>query len=560
MVNTEDIDSELLEDFKLEVREHCGRMEELLLGMQDGVPDANELEELFRIAHSIKGTGMAVGIPTLPEFVHTVEDLLSSFRSVNSAESGLSHDTISALLQAKDAIERFLNAFPETSGWDEVFSKLTDQLRLATQRVPETTPYPSAPESPAVRSDEPRLAEETPPEPPQPPGQNSIRVKLDRVDALIRRVGELSVHQQMLEGRLTDILDNPELSTQSRKLSQTSREVHDLAMSLRMIPIGPTIRRLQRTCRDTSHKLAKKVEFKSTGEDIEVDIVLVQAIADALVHLVRNAMDHGIESPSERMQVDKPETAVLSVEVSQGTGYIEIAVRDDGRGLSEAKIRERAVQRGLLGPDADLTPDQIWPYIFHPGFSTAENVTEFSGRGVGLDVVLSSLREVDGAVTVESSAGEGTTFLVRVPLSLSVVDVMQVAVDSEHYLVPLHMVSETIAVTKSNLRKSQSGDASLILLRGKPIHVFKLSKLLEGQLRPVAIADRYSALVTGGDSRPLALIVDEIVGRRQVVVKPLGPELSHVRGISGCAILGDGRVGLIVDLPGITHQFNVATA
>ena len=376
---------------------------------------------------------------------------------------------------------------------------------------------------------------------------------------MIRRIGELAVHQQILSGKISELSEDHDLDPESRKLGQLSREAHDIAMSLRMVPVRPIMRTLKRTCRDTSLKLGKSVDFVTEGEGAELDLALVQVISDALVHLVRNSVDHGIETPDQRGE--KPECATLRVSVAQQGGNVEIEVSDDGRGLNTERIRKKAIDLGWIGEEDKIPREQLWEFLFKPGFSTSQEVTEFSGRGVGLDVVVSSIRELDGVVTVESEPGEGTVFRIRLPLSLSVVDVMQVELDREHYLIPLHTIQETVAVSGNDVHQTGAGRTTMMMLRGRPVPLHELKSVLT----PANIAapeelQFQSAIVTEWRSQRLAFGVDDIIGRQQVVVKPLGQELSHVSGISGSAILGDGRVGLIVDLPALISARGLAAA
>ncbi len=397
---------------------------------------------------------------------------------------------------------------------------------------------------------------------PEPTTNETIRVKLSRIDLLIQRIGELAVHQQLLSGRVVELTDDPELEADSRKLGQLASESHDIAMSLRMVPIQPVVRALRRTCRDTALKLDKKVNFVTEGEDTELDLALVQTTSDALMHLVRNAVDHGVETRQERAQTDKPEAATVMLGVAQRGGHIEIVVSDDGRGIDTERIKNKALKLGWIAPDDTPTQEALFDLLFKPGFSTATSVTEFSGRGVGLDVVATSIAALDGSITVHSELGHGSTIRVSVPLSVAVVDVMRVQISGDAYLVPLHTIQETVAVSPDELRTTAAGASTVLLLRGQPVPIHVLSDVLSANasVPDISSSDRTSALVTRWRSRPIAFIVDDIEGRQQVVIKPLGPELSHISGISGSAILGDGRVGLILDLSGLISARGIAAA
>lgn len=569
-------DLALIQEFLEEAREQCGRAEAILLGLEDGVVDRAQMDELFRFAHTLKGSGMAVGIPRLPEFVHHWEDFLSAARELGTPLQ-LPHAIVSLFLECNDSVGDFVSRYPgEDVDWDSHFSALESRLAAAelAEVVVLDSSRPPAPggvaansigasnpdDSHAVANADsgpvPVSSSASPPEPDkrvaaQVSADETVRVKLARIDALIRKIGELSVQQELVNGKV-DTSVSPELESFARKLSQLCAESHDIAMSLRMVPIKPTVQTLRRTCRDTALKLAKSVEFVADGESAELDLNLVSVLSEALVHVVRNAVDHGIEMPRERVAEGKPEAATVRLSVEQQGGNIKIVVSDDGKGMDPARIRKKAIERGWLNEDDEATLADLFEFVFRPGFSTSEAVTEFSGRGVGLDVVSSKIREFDGSVSVRSEVGGGTEFTILMPLSVAVCDVMRVQIRGASYLVPLHNIQETVAVRRCSVQ-SAAGGAEMISLRGRALPVYELGAVLAHERSTVreSMPERTSAIISAHHGQNFAFTVDGIIGRQQVVIKPLGHELAFVKGISGSAVLGDGSVGLIVDVPNL---------
>jgi two-component system chemotaxis sensor kinase CheA len=567
-----DLDYELVQEFLEEAREQCARAEAILLGLEDGLISRQHLDELFRFAHTVKGSGMAVGLSHLPQFVHVWEDVLSATRAQNDPVV-LPAETITLFLECNDAVSNFVSKFPsDTSAEVARFEGLGRRLRgesperadkpceaEASSPAPEPAPATSSAVPPVNARTEAgqtsndksaeRSAKRNAAKAPTLSAEDTVRVKLSRIDALIRKIGEVSVQQELVAGAATESGESPELDSLTRKLAQLCTEAHDIGMSLRMVPIRPTVQTLRRTVRDTALKLKKKVEFVADGESAELDVNLVQVLSEGLVHLVRNAVDHGIEEPAQRMAAGKPEQACVFLAVAQQGGNIQVIVRDDGKGLDVQRIRRKAIERGWISPDANPTHAELFEFVFRPGFSTNESVTEFSGRGVGLDVVSSNIKAVDGSVRLTSEPGVGTTFEILMPLSVAVVDVMKVLLHGQPFLIPLHNIRETVAITPNAIQTVAAG-AQMINLRACAVPIYDLRSLLICEPRPIDTGDARTktALISAKNGQSFGFIVDDIVGRQQVVIKPLGPELSFIEGISGSAVLGDGSVGLIVDL------------
>ena len=381
-------------------------------------------------------------------------------------------------------------------------------------------------------------------------GEESIRVSVDKVDQLINLVGELVITQAMLQQSSSqcDPLMYERMINGLGQLQRNTRDLQESVMSIRMLPISAVFSRFPRVVRDLSATLGKQVELKTRGENTDLDKNLIERIADPLTHLVRNSLDHGIEMPAARRAAGKPECGTISLSAFHQGGSIVIEVADDGAGLDRAKILAKARQRGMAAPDT-LSDAEVWQLIFEPGFSTAEQVTEVSGRGVGMDVVSRNIAAMGGRTTVDSVAGQGTRMTVRLPLTLAILDGMSVRVGSETYIVPLNHVSESLQVTPQMVRRI-AGAERLIQVRGEYLGVVPLHERFNV---PGAMTDWSAGIMVvleAGGAR-VALLVDELLGQHQVVIKSLEANFRRVAGISGATILGDGRVAMIIDAPAL---------
>jgi len=384
----------------------------------------------------------------------------------------------------------------------------------------------------------------------------SIRVSIDKVDALINMVGELVITQSML-GQIGDDFDAFDLAAFEKlkdglaQLERNTRELQESVMRIRMLPISFAFSRFPRMVRDLSQKLGKKIELRLSGESTELDKTVMEKIGDPLVHLVRNSVDHGIEPPEERLAAGKPETGVVHLNAYHQGGNIVIEIEDDGRGLNRDKIVEKAVERGLVNPDeaAQLPDERIFDLIFEPGFSTAEQVSDVSGRGVGMDVVKRNIRELGGNIEIASRPGEGTTLTIRLPLTLAILDGQLVQVGGETYILPLVSIIESLQVDAAHLNQV-AGQAEVYQVRDEFVPVVRLHRVFGLTPRSERLADGLLVIVEG-DGQRAGLFVDDLLGQQQVVIKSLESNYKPVQGISGATILGDGTVALILDVAGL---------
>ncbi|WP_019559116.1 chemotaxis protein CheA [Caldimonas manganoxidans] len=381
----------------------------------------------------------------------------------------------------------------------------------------------------------------------------TIRVSVEKVDQLINLVGELVITQAMLAqtSRNLDPVVHQQLLAGLTDLDRNTRDLQEAVMSIRMIPMSTVFSRFPRMLRDLANKLGKKVELVTHGEATELDKGLVEKITDPLTHLVRNSCDHGIELPAERLAAGKPETGTITLSASHQGGSIVIEVRDDGRGLSREKLLKKARERGLHAPDT-LTDQEVWNLIFEPGFSTAEQVTDVSGRGVGMDVVKKNIAALNGTVEIDSAEGYGMRVSVRLPLTLAIMDGMSVGVGDECYILPLSSVVESFQV-EPGMIKTVGTSGRVVEVRSEYMPVIELEQVFKVPRFDFEHASSIMVVVEAEGGR-VALMVDELLGQQQVVVKNLEANYRKVPDVSGATILGDGRVALILDVASLVRR------
>jgi two-component system chemotaxis sensor kinase CheA len=379
--------------------------------------------------------------------------------------------------------------------------------------------------------------------------QQSIRVSLPKIDALVDLVGELVITQTMLS-RYQSGFDPRDLSKLQDALGQLERNTRDLqesVMRIRMLPVGFAFNRLPRIVHDLGQQLGKKVDLRIFGEQTELDKTVIERIGDPLMHLVRNCMDHGIETPAERKAAGKSEVAVLRVEAYQKSGNVYIEIEDDGRGLMRDKILAKAIERGLVARDAVLTPEQINDLIFLPGFSTAVSVTGVSGRGVGMDVVRSNMQALGGSVELFTREGVGTRFTLRLPLTLAIIDGLIMQVGTQTYIAPLLSVVESLSLARERISRPAGGTEVFDYHGGEVLPVLRLHEVF-GVAGAVTDISRGIVVVVEIEGRKIGMLVDQLIGQQQVVVKSLESHYRRVDGVAAATILGDGEVVLVLDI------------
>jgi two-component system, chemotaxis family, sensor kinase CheA len=566
-----DSDLSLLSDFIAESRESIAGAESALLSLESNPDDPEAINTVFRAFHTVKGTSAFLGLDRLSDFAHHVESLLSRVRE---RELAYSQGVASLSLRAGDALSQFLDAIELSAQTHEVIALPTDFAALMrdlldvdavlSRTVPAASPatltattaddgaFDSPPLAASVPGADATSRRSTP-----PPGVGksdadlSVRVRTDRLDRLIDMVGELVIAQSMIAADTALFAAGQhDLMKKVVHAGKIMRELQDLSMSMRMLPLKSTFQKLTRLVRDVALRAGKVVELVTVGDETELDRNMVDAIADPLVHMVRNAVDHGIESPEDRARLGKPRAGRLQLAAFQQGGKVIVELRDDGRGLNRDRILAKAIEKGLVPVGHSLSESETYALIFAPGFSTAETLTDISGRGVGMDVVRRNVESIRGRIDTASEVGKGTTFQIRLPLTLAVTDGMLVRVADERYIVPLTSIALSFRPS-ADMLSTIPPRGEVVMLRGEVLPVVRLHRVfgIEG-----AVTDPSAAIlmIVGDGEHRVALLVDQLLGQQQVVAKALGDGVGEVPGISGGAILSDGRVGLIVDIAQLT--------
>jgi len=433
-----------------------------------------------------------------------------------------------------------------------VAATTTESAPAEAEKTPEVEAAVEAPKPAAKKAAPKKSAAKKP-----AASASSIRVGIDKVDDLINMVGELVITQSMLGmlGEDFDMSRVDKLVDGLAQLERHTRELQESVMQIRMLPISFTFSRFPRLVHDLSSKMGKKIEFKMSGENTEVDKTVMEKIGDPLVHLVRNSCDHGIEMPEDRLATGKEEHGTVELEAYHKGGNIVIEIRDDGKGLDASKLLEKGIEKGLVTPGQKLSDSQIYDLIFMPGFSTAAAITDVSGRGVGMDVVRKNIQALGGVVEITSELGVGTTITIRLPLTLAILDGQTVAVGDEVYIIPLMSIIESIQVDPSMINLV-AGKGETFKLRNEYLPIVRLYETFG--VPSVSLNELTEGLlvVVEGDGRKCGLFVDDLLGQQQVVIKSLEANYRRMEGVSGATILGDGSVALIIDIPSLMRLAN----
>ncbi|MDC0335813.1 chemotaxis protein CheA [Pseudodesulfovibrio sp.] len=378
---------------------------------------------------------------------------------------------------------------------------------------------------------------------------SSIRVAADKLDLLVDLVGELVIVQAQISQVVGERSD-PAMTALAEELERLSDELRDSTLGIRMLPIGTSFSKFKRLIRDLSSELGKEIGLSTSGEDTELDKTVIERLGDPLVHLLRNSLDHGIEPPEEREANGKPKQGMILLSAEHSGGEVLIRITDDGRGMSSEAIREKAVERGLIAKDSELTEKELLKLIFEPGFSTAKEVTNVSGRGVGMDVVKRAIDSLRGTIDIDSKPGQGTTITIRLPLTLAIIDGLQVQVEDEYYVIPLSLVEECVELTRQDVDADDSGQR-ILHLRGEIVPYIHIRDWfeIEGENPPIE-----QIVITGVEGSRVGIVVDTVIGEHQTVIKSLSRVYKDVEGISGATIKGDGSIALILDIPSLVRR------
>ena len=588
-------DPSLVHDFVVESEELLQHMDQDMVALESSPGDADLLNRVFRALHTIKGTAGFLGFDPVVRLSHSAEDVLNAARRgevkldrrvmdsllaardqlggmlKDIAQGGLKEYQLDALLADLAAVQQDHSAPAPASPAVQGVEVAPQDLRILLADPP-ASPKPAEPRPSVVES---AIKSPVPPPSDKPPRQTkaadpasqTMRVEAHKLDELINLIGELVLERNRLvqlsrdcsSGKLSRGDLDSFLAQSTARLSFVTEELQSTGLKTRMIPIEAVFHRFPRLVRDVAHHLQKEVQLVIRGEDTELDKTMVELIGDPLVHLVRNSLDHGIEAPEVRERSGKPRQGTIRLEASQEGDQILIAIADDGAGISTERVGQKAVTLGLVTPERLrlLSPREILEFIFLPGFSTAEKTSDLSGRGVGLDVVRSNLKKLNGTVDINSHSGTGTTMLLRLPLTLAILPVLLVSVAEETYALPLRSVIETAQVNLERVHRVEGSE--VLCLREETLPFLRLGELFDRGVSPCLPAASSApstdhsrkVVILGVAERRVALLVDQLLGQESTVVKPLGNHLQHCTSVAGASIAGDGRVRLVLDPAGL---------
>ncbi len=576
-------DADLVAGFIAEAFEHLEAIEVHVLDLEQAPDDIDIINNIFRPFHTIKGVSGFLNLTTINKLAHSTENLLDDVRNNKLTMSADIIDVVlgvgdylrSMVQNLSDMLEQGPVAYKDfdISGWVSKVEVLQagGVLADAPSSPAPKEPSPSLPPQSSADAEvapvvEPSASREPPAQRPQasaPPAATpqssaapkakigaSIKVDIEKLDGLVNAVGELVIMQAMVrQNPLITAMSDPKLNKDFGQLSRITSELQKTAMSMRMVPIRQTFQKMTRLVRDLSKKSGKVVDLVMEGEETEIDRNMVDSIYDPLVHMMRNSVDHGVQAPAEREAVGKPGKGTVKLLAYHKGGNIIIEIIDDGQGLNTEKIRAKAIDRGMIGPSDNFSDHEVNNMIFLPGFSTADQITDVSGRGVGMDVVKKGVEKLRGKVELISTPGEGTQFLMRLPLTLAIIDGIIVRVGQERYIIPTIAVQESMR-PKAERYKTVHGKGETLMVRDSLIPIIRLNHVFDVQNSITKITSGI-VVVVENEGRHRALLVDELLGKQEVVIKSLGGYLKDIKGLAGGTILGDGRVGLILDLAGL---------
>lgn len=581
-------DQEILEGFCDEANDLLVRWESLCLEMKKNVT-SDSIQELFRIAHNLKGGSRAVGLVQIGDFIHHVEDEITKFRD---GAVQINDPILTGLFEVQGLMVEWIKQVRTephfvVPGHADVLLRFQSAVKAIPGPAKEAANEPTetaTPIEPAVPIGSRDVLVESVKEPAKdvhgvvavagsgnaapasaptktPPAGDkkktstteTIRISAQKLDEMIQAIGELSIHQSIIWHTRSREQETNRMFANSMQLSQKlTKDLYDRALSLRMQPLQSVFQRLERNIITLSNELGKPVEVEVTGGEVELDKTVIERIIDPLTHIVRNSVDHGIENPEVRQATGKDAKGTIRIMARQNTFGVEITVTDDGKGLVAEKILKKAIERGLVQVGSNPPRREVLSYIFLPGFSTAEKVTDVSGRGVGMDVVRRTLDELQGQIHLDSEEGKGTQISITLPTSVSIIDALLIKLSGQNYVLPMGAITEVINLSK-DFKIPESG---VMPYQNRTLPIQDLEILLRPhQSLRVPVSQRKTLIVTQNQGSKLGLLIDGIHGQQQIVIRPLNENISGAYGILGGTILGNGEPGLIVDLGRVTGDY-----
>jgi two-component system chemotaxis sensor kinase CheA len=585
-------DREIISDFVAESLDNLGTIEVRLMDLEQDPTDVETINAIFRPFHTVKGVSGFLNFNKINKFAHIVENLLDKARN---GELRIDGEIVDVILESVDLLKGMIESVRDSLDTDNPFEGNEDISRIKLKIEQLISPVQAEnkkllgemliAKGTVTDADIKTALDVQQKEPDKKIGEilveqekikaktvvstlreqkrtdsaaDMLQVKVDttKLDSIVDMVGELAIAQSMLRQH------EAVLNSKDRKLDQITNQLNlitsglqNIAMSMRMVPIKNTFQKMLRLVRDLSRKAGKDIQLVMSGEDTEIDRNIMEEIYEPMVHMIRNSIDHGLELPDEREAKNKPRQGTIYLKAYHRGGNIVIEIEDDGRGLNREKILKKAVSTGLIKQEDKLSDAEIDNLIFHPGFSTAEKVTDISGRGVGTDVVKSKVEKLRGRVEVRSVTDKGSTFFIRLPLTLAIVDGMIVKVSNERYIIPTLNIQESFK-PKENEYFTVKGEGEMIKVRNTLIPLIRLDRLFglngSGSSEQIRIAPwEKLVVVVENQEKKKCLLVDELIGQEEIVIKSLGGWLKEIKGVAGSVIMGDGRVGLILDIGSI---------
>ena len=524
--------------FLVESEEGLDRTEQYLIAAETDPENSELLEEMFRVAHTLKGNAAALEFPELAGFAHVMEDLLEAVRS---HKVPLSHDVVAVLLHAVDALRALVPAAAEGN----------DRLSPSHQEVKRLMAAHASGLAAAAQSSLDSTFAEVPSPAPVPGAavlgsrSRTLRVDIQKLDEMLNLTGEIAIAQGRLRGMIAEVPGE-----QGRRLLDIQREAEDLqrnlqesVMGVRMVPIGPLFQQFARSVRDISQSHNKLARLEISGDDVEVDTRVLENLKDPLLHMIRNAIDHGIEMPDVRHAKGKNPCGLLKLIAFHSAGNIVIQLSDDGAGFNRERIRSKARSLNLISEEERLSDQELLNLVFTAGLSTADHVSDLSGRGVGMDVVRRNIDLLRGTIEIRSTENQGTTLCIRLPLTLAIIEGFSVVAGGETYVIPLELIKECVELPADQISHERSG---VINLRREPLPFVRLRKAFDSPDH--SLPARENVVVLRHEDGFAGIAVDQLLGECQAIIKPLSRLFRDVRGVSGSTILDDGRVALILDV------------
>lgn len=540
----------ILKNFLLESEEGLSLMEQSILELENHPGGSETIQSIFRVVHTMKGNASLLEIEGLLAFTHTAEDLLDDLRN---GKLSVTPEIITLLLDLVDALRKMVAAAGQ--GKDEIGPRAKSILARISQYL--NTDGKAGKKQEAARDYEGHLSDSETMGESHHKATRTLRVDVEKLDRLLDLAGELTIAR----GRVVQMLESKsEISIEDLRDAHSFSdalhyELQDTILKVRMVPIGPLFHQYNRTVRDMAKSLGKMAQLRIEGEEIEVDTSVVEYLKDPLLHMIRNALDHGIEPPAKRKKSGKSQTGTITIRAAREGGNIVIEVMDDGAGLDRQKISEVAQKKGLVAESQKLSDHEICQLIFEPGFTTASHVSDMSGRGVGMDVVRRNIQALRGSVHAASQPGVGATVRIRLPLTLAIIEGFGVGVGNETYVIPVDQMIECVELPKEDHERARRD--GVLQLRNEPLPFIYLKDHFG---LPGERGARQSVVVVQHETSRVGLAVNELYGSTQTVIKPLPAIFKGVSGVSGSAILGNGRVALILDIPALFRDFRLQEA